>query len=240
MLRDEIWGNGAEPHPSLRIRTPKTAEYCTSRLPRTLFPGAAKGNTIPKHRTGVLCRRRAARRMRRRLFVAFLPSPPPSALPPVTAMALAQAGGPVLGCSGPLPLNMVHGQGGFEQTCVGGGHRRGFVKIRGCCSGGRAGGLVPFHQGLCAAGGMREGAAMRVCLRAPLEKAGRGRRGRWRRGGQKAHLVSAAFMCKAATQGSALAPSWNRSRGRSQTFQGCCTLEGWLLVPNAAGASALN
>lgn len=130
----------------------------------------------------------------------------------------------------------------LSKTCVGGGHHRDFVKIRGCCSGGRAWGLVPFHQGLCAAGGMREGAAMRVCMRAcaPLEKAGRGRRGRWRRGGQKAHLVSAAFMCKAGTQGSALAPSWNRSCRRSQTFQGCCTLEGWLLVPNAAGASALN
>lgn len=59
-------------------------------------------------------------------------------------------------------------------------------------------------------------------------------------GSQEAHLVSAAFMCKAGTQGSALSPGWNRSFRRSQTFKGCCTLEGWLLVPNAAGASALN
>lgn len=55
-----------------------------------------------------------------------------------------------------------------------------------------------------------------------------------------AHLVSAAFMCKAGTQGSALSPGWNGPFRRSPTFQGCCTLEGWLLVPNAVGASALN
>lgn len=143
----------------------------------------------------------------------------------------------------------------LEQTCIGGGHQRDFIKIRGY-SGGRTWGLVPFQteESFVLLGGC--GRALRcvcarvcVCACAHLallpgspgdEKAGRGRRGRWRRGGQKAHLVSAAFMCKAGTQGSALAPSWNRSCRRSQTFQGCCTLEGWLLVPNAAGASALN
>lgn len=59
-------------------------------------------------------------------------------------------------------------------------------------------------------------------------------------GAREAQLVSAAFMCKAGSRGSALAPSWNRSRRRAQTSQGRRTLQARLFVPNAAGASALN